>query len=182
MKKVFLSVVAVCAVVFSVGCNREPKAETEVLPSENEVVQQSDGNIFLDIDDAYLLSDEMNPSRNTAEWRFKVKSTGRYEVWLTSLTRDTMDLHYDIPVIVTFEDKRISEKPVGNEIILDDRDVQKPYYRADSRIGSIYIEDPGQYNIQIISDKLRAGTTAAQSTIQGSQTILKSLILKPLTQ
>ncbi len=173
---------ALATIIYFAGCNRESKSTSENITNEKEIVQQSDGQIQLNIEDAYLLSDEDNPSSNTAEWRIKVLNKGRYEVWLTSLTQDTMDLHYEAPVIVNFEDKKITGKPIGNEIVLDDNDVHTPYFRADSKLGSIYIEDPGQYNIQVVSDKLRKGSVSAQAAIQGSQTILRSLVLKPLTQ
>jgi len=168
-------------ILTTIGGCKKTGDRSDILITDNEVIQQSDGNILLDINDAYLLSDAEHPARNTAEWQFKALSKGRYEVWLSSITRDTMNLNYDQPVIVTFENKRITEKPIGNEIVLNDRNVNTPYFRADSKLGSIYIEDPGHYNIQVISEKLIPASISAGLELASPHTIVKYLILKPLT-
>jgi hypothetical protein len=45
------------------------------------------------IADADLIEVDGNPQYNTAEWVFKVEKPGRYDVWLSSLTLDTTQLH-----------------------------------------------------------------------------------------
>ncbi|MEZ5011692.1 MAG: hypothetical protein R2744_08895 [Bacteroidales bacterium] len=167
-------------VIISGGCGNNSAETASGEPVENEVVQYSNGTIMLDLRDAFLFNDEKNPDRNTAEWNFMVNSVGRYEVWLSTITQDTMDLGYQMPVIVNFGDKRLEGQPVGDEIILDDK-VAKPYFRADSRLGSIYIEDPGHYNIQIISEKVLPEARLKSSAMKGANAILDHIILKPLT-
>ncbi|HUS86768.1 MAG TPA: hypothetical protein VMW76_05975 [Bacteroidales bacterium] len=181
MGRVGLKLLAVVTITIIGGC-KGTSDKSDIAKADKEVIQQSDGNILLEINDAYLLSDAEHPARNTAEWQFQVLNKGRYEVWLSSITRDTMDLNFDDPVIVTFENKRITEKPVGNEIVLNDKDVIKPYFRADSKLGSIYIEDPGHYNIQVISEKLIPEPVSAGIELPSPHTIVKCLILKPLTR
>ena len=155
----------------SVDGNKESEAE-------DTIVQAEDGSIFLSLKDAYVLQDVSNPKRNTAEWRFTVINKGRYEVWLTSHTKDTMNLEYEKPVIVHFGDKRLEAQPVGNEIVLDDAEVDKPYYRADSRIGSILIEDSGSYNLQFISEKVLKNVPGKKKS---ASTIIDKIFLIPQT-
>jgi hypothetical protein len=157
------------------SCNNTGSGEEEI--PEGDIVQKMDGDIFLSLKDAYLLYDEENPHTNTAEWGFTVNNKGRYEVWLSSLTRDTMNLSYNEPVIIHFGDKRLEIQPVGNEIILDDDHVSRPYFRADSKIGSILIEDTGHYNIQIVSEKVLP--VGSDSDKEPASTILDQIILRP---
>jgi len=149
--------------------------------TEPDIEQQADGKVILDLRKAYLLQDSLHPDMNTAEWSFSIKSKGRYELWLSSFTKDTMDLKYESPVIIYFQDKRIQARPVGNQIIADDGGSSREYFRADSKLGSVYIDNPGNYNIQVVSDKVRPYETGLTS--MGSRhTELRSLILKPMTR
>jgi len=160
------------------GCSGNKANEGTDIVLENEVVQSVNGDILLALEDAYLFNDSSNPDRNTAEWNFLVKNEGRYEVWLSSLTRDTMNLGYSMPVIVNFGDKRLEIQPIGDEILIDN--VDKPYFRADSRAGSIYIDDPGHYNLQVISEKVLPGSVIKDGTARGIVTILDQIKLIPL--
>ena len=162
--------------IFLFGCNGNSNIDTN---SEADIVQKSDGRILLSLEDAYLLNDKKFPKRNTAEWNFTVTDKGRYEVWLISYTKDTMNLSYDKPVIVHFGDTRLEALPIGNEIVLGDNRVEEPYYRADSRIGSILIEDTGNYNIQIISEKV---VPSEESANNAAWTIMNRIMLKPQTR
>lgn len=180
MRRIGLLVVLGGLVIFSAGCGNKKSEVASDETVENEVMQFSNGTIMLNLQDAFLFNDEKNPDRNTAEWNFMVKNVGRYEVWLSTITQDTMDLGYQMPVIVNFGDKRLEGQPVGDEIILDEM-VEKPYFRADSRMGSIYIEDPGHYNIQIISEKVLPDAKLKSSALRGANAILDHIILKPLT-
>lgn len=169
-----ISLIIIVAFLALYACNN---ADSDQVVPEGDIVQKLDGNIFLSLKDAYLLYDEDNPHTNTAEWGFTVNSKGRYEVWLSSLTRDTMNLSYNVPVVVHFGDKRLEIQPVGNEIVLDDDHVSKPYFRADSRIGSILIEDTGHYNIQIVSEKVLP--CKGDNDLDAVNTILDQIILRP---
>ncbi len=170
-----ISLVLIFAALLSYGCNNGENREEDL--SEGDVIQKQDGSIFLSLKDAYLFYDEDNPNRNTAEWGFTVNSKGRYEVWLSSLTKDTMNLSYNEPVVIHFGDKRLEIQPVGNEIMLNDNHVSRPYFRADSKIGSILIEDTGHYNIQIVSEKVLP--RGVDSDRAPANTILDQVILKP---
>lgn len=167
-------------IIIAGGCGNNNTNDSNK-QTEPEITEQEDGSIVLDLEKAYLLQDSLHPDMNTAEWSFRIKSKGRYELWLSSYTRDTMDLHYESPVIINFEQKRIRANPVGNEIILDTPGTGKDYYRADSRLGSLYIDSPGDYSIQIVSAKVRPHETISERTGL-RHTELRSLILKPMTE
>ncbi len=64
-------------------------------------MQQPDGTISLQLDKADRYSDIQDPSENTAEWNVVVSKSGRYNVWLSSATRDTTDLNYKSKVLVS---------------------------------------------------------------------------------
>jgi len=179
MSRVGLLAAVVCLVVIAGGCKGNKGNEVSDSILENEVVQSGNGDILLALDDAYLFNDDNNPDRNTAEWNFLVKNEGRYEVWLSSLTLDTMNLGYNVPVIVNFGDKRLEIQPIGDEILLGNG-ADRPYFRADSRAGSIYINDPGHYNIQVISEKVLPGSVLKDGTARGIVTVLDQIKLKPL--
>lgn len=168
-------------IIIAAGCGNR-KADDFNKQAVPEISEQEDGSIVLDLEKAYLLQDSLHPDMNTAEWSFRVESKGRYELWLSSFTRDTMDLHYEVPVIVNFQQKRIRAKPVGNEIILDTPGTGRDYYRADSRLGSLYIDSPGDYSIQIVSAKVRPCEDLSGHKGSSRHTELRSLILKPMTE
>ena len=62
--------------------------------TENKILQQADGTISLKVDKADCYQDMSNPSSNTAEWNVVVSKSGRFNVWLSSATKDTTDLKY----------------------------------------------------------------------------------------
>lgn len=176
MLRVRFIVITVSIILLS-ACNNQGKRNKEVY--DDDIVQKTNGHILLSMKDAYMHYDKENPDQSTAEWGFTVNSKGRYEIWLSSLTLDTMNLSYEEPVIIHFGDKRIEKQPVGNRIVLDDDHVVFPYYRADSKLGSILIEDSGHYNLQVISEKVLPVTE--DSEIATASTILEQIILVPLT-
>lgn len=150
--------------------------------STSYITHQEDGTIILDLEKAYLLQDSLHPDMNTAEWAISIKNKGRYELWLSSYTRDTMDLKYEGPVFVNFQDKRIKAESIkGNEIVLDTPGLGDKFFRADSKLGSVYIQNPGDYNIQLVSSKVRPCETTPLSN-SSRHTELRSLILKPMTE
>ena len=140
---------------------------------------QEKGVVLL-IADADLIQVYDNPQYNTAEWLFTVKKPGRYDVWLSSLTSDTMKLYYADNVIITAGESRLTKKPISDEIVLDDTSVRKPWYRADSHMGSIFFSKPGEYQIQVISEKVEPRSAGMPDLSIDKQTHLNSLILKPL--
>lgn len=173
--------VIVLILVFASSCGNRNNGSNSDL-SSSYITQQEDGTIVLNLEKAYLLEDSLHPDMNTAEWSIRIKSKGRYELWLTSYTKDTMDLQYDGPVFINFQDKRIKvESIIGNEIVLDTPGLDKKYFRADSKLGSLYIENPGDYNIQLVGSKVRPFETSSLGN-SSRHTELRSLILKPMTE
>jgi hypothetical protein len=145
--------------------------------AENKIRQQDDGTISLKIDKAECYSDVVNPSSNTAEWQVVVSRSGRYNVWLSSATKDTTDLQYKNSVRLNIHDEQLEAKPLCDKVIQNSGDVSKPYFRADSFMGSLYIQDTGHYNIQVISDKILPDRHATSSE---DHTKLLSVFLTPV--
>lgn len=143
-------------VVFVFSCqDGSPKKEAEVKQSvQNKILQEPDGTISLKVDKADCYHDAVNPSENTAEWNVVVSKSGRFNIWLSSATKDTTDLNYKDSIMLNILDKRIHALPEVDKVVLNSGEVQYPYFRADSFVGSLYIQDTGMYNVQIISEKI----------------------------
>lgn len=154
------------------GVQTESKNETV----KNKILQQSDGSISLKVDKADCYQDKANPSSNTAEWSVFVSKSGRFDVWMSSATKDTTDLKYDNSVKLSILDNRLEAVPAVDKIILNSVDVAYPYFRADSFLGSLYIQDTGLYNVQIISEKILKDKT----DLENSKVL--SVFLQPTTR
>jgi hypothetical protein len=141
---------------------------------------KNERSVLLKIEDAALVQDAVDPDSNTAEWSFKVDQPGRYEVWLSSITRDTMHMGFDTVVTITAGDSRIEKMPLGDKIITNAKDIKAPWYRADSEMGTIFFNAPGEYAVQIISEKVKTLPADISSAITTDKTLIKSLILKPV--
>jgi hypothetical protein len=122
--------------------------------ADNAVMQQQDGTISLDVEQADTYHDINNPQINTAEWNVVVSKKGRYDVWLASATKDTTRLKYKNQVMLNILDNQLEAQPSIDKVIQNSSDVSLPYYRAESFIGSLFIPDTGVVNIQIISDRI----------------------------
>jgi hypothetical protein len=150
---------------------------------EAKISQQSDGSVSLKIEDATCYKSPSNPSDNTAEWNFVISKPGRYNVWIATATVDTMDLKYGDAVKISLGDEdRLEGKPVGNKIILDSSDVTPPYYRADSFMGTFYIQQAGEYNIQVISEKAIPAEELAITDHTSMPAKFMSVMLTPSTR
>lgn len=156
MKRTFslLIVMATVGGLLSSCGNSEKKAQSENNSDTNTIIQGEDGTISLKLEEADCYSDKENPSENTAEWNVVVSKSGRYQVWLTSATKDTTDLNYKNKVLISVQDVHLEGRPSCDRIVRNSNGVSHPYYRADSFIGSMYIRDPGEYNIQVISEQI----------------------------
>ncbi len=119
-----------------------------------KIVQKSDGTIYLDLNRADCYNDLKDPSGNTAEWDVVVSKSGRYDVWISSATKDTTNLKYKNPVRINVQFSRLEGHPACDKIVHDAGDVTFPYFRADSFVGSMYLPDTGEYSFQVISDKI----------------------------
>jgi hypothetical protein len=148
--------------------------------TEPKIKQQPDGTISLNVAKADCYSDKEDPSGNTAEWNVVVSKSGRYEVWISSATTDTIDLKYEKPVLVSIHDYRIQAKPACDRIYQNSSDVSHPYFKADSFLGSMYIQDTGLFNVQVISEKILPAEDASTSGNEIAK--LLSVSFKPETR
>jgi hypothetical protein len=148
--------------------------------AENGVLQQEDGTVSLKLDKAACYSDEVNPSNNTAEWNIVISKPGRFKVWLSSATKDTTDLSYANSVRISLSDDHLVVNPACDKIVQNSHDVPYPYFRADSYMGSFYLSEPGEYNIQVISEKVIAKNTGTKNASPTDDTILMSVMLTPM--
>jgi hypothetical protein len=149
---------------------------------QNKIRQQEDGTISLKVDKADCYQDAVNPSSNTAEWNVVVSKSGRFNVWLSSATKDTTDLKYNNSVKLSILDKRLEVRPACDKIIHNSSDVTYPYFRADSFLGSLYIQDTGLYNVQIISEKILFKDMNKESSSDTENSKLLSVFLTPVTR
>jgi len=154
MKRRVLGWILIVGFVFLYSCNNITINKDSEASDKNKIVQKDDGTISLNVEKAECYHDEENPSTNTAEWNVVVSKTGRYNVWLSSATKDTTDLEYDHSVMLSVLDNRIEALPEVDRVIQNSNDVTFPYFRADSYMGELFIQDTGIFNIQVISEKI----------------------------
>jgi hypothetical protein len=181
MKKELFVWMALTGVALVISCNDGVKSGRNMnMIADNTILQQKDGTISLKIDKAECYHDKVNPSSNTAEWNVLVSRSGRYDVWLSSATRDTTDLKYKKSVLLSIRDNRLEAVPIVNRVVQNSRDVPRPYYQADSFMGSLYIQDTGVYNVQVISDKVLPVDFKAKGSVSDEQTKIMSVSLTPV--
>ena len=165
------------------SCNNNVKPnENKKIRAENKILQQEDGTISLKVDKAECYHDMGDPSSNTAEWNVIVSKSGRFNVWLSSATKDTTNLQYKNSVMLSILDKRLETHPACDKIIQNSTDVTYPYYRADSFVGSLYLQDTGLYNIQVISEKILPQGYKNDGTSVNENSKLLSVFLTPITR
>jgi hypothetical protein len=168
-------------ILFTWSCSHK-EGNNESSDSENRVLQQNDGTISLILDKAACYSDAFNPSNNTADWNVVISKPGAFKVWLSSATKDTSVLHYINSVRISLMDDQLLVKPACDKIVRNSTEVHYPYYRADSYMGSVYFSEPGEYNIQIISEKVIAKNTRLQDKAMANDTKLISVMLTPIVR
>jgi len=176
-RKVFTIIGMVVLLAWSCGSNKDQSSV-----SENAVVQKADGTLALDMDLATCYSDDVNPASNTAEWNVVVSKPGTFRVWLSSATKDTTKLSYSNSVKLSLMDKFLEVNPVCDKVVLNAGNVSLPYYRADSYMGSLYISEPGEYSIQVISEKVMPKEAVKSEVSASDDTRLMSVILSPMTR
>ncbi|MFN8240905.1 MAG: hypothetical protein U0X39_09155 [Bacteroidales bacterium] len=170
-------IIAVCVVA---ACGR--KDGTNSGSNSPKIEPRSDGSIVFDIEKAACYRNQADPSNNTAEWSFVITKPGRYKVWLTTATIDTMNLNYSGKVRVSLQDDLLEVRPVGDKIVLDSENIKPPYYRADSYMGTFYIQDAGTYSLQVISEKVLSKDDLAKSDNAAVPAKLMSVVLTPMTR
>lgn len=183
MKNIRFTLLTLAFLLILNSCvNSGRNGEKFVLSAGQKVLPQEDGTFSLSLEKAAFYKNEIDPSSNTAEWNIVVSKPGRYNVWLSSATKDTMNLSYTNSVKIDLADERLEAKPIGDKIVLDANEVKYPYYRADSFMGTIYIQEAGEYNLQVISEKVTNKGAKAEVALSEDNTKLMSVILTPLTR
>lgn len=181
-RKIFVLFI-LCGITFLYSCNHNTeRKEVNNATTENKILQQPDGSISLKVDKAECYHDMVNPSSNTAEWNVVISKSGRFNVWLSSATKDTNNLQYNHSVMLSILDNRLEANPECDKIILNSSDVSYPYFRADSFMGSLYIQDTGLLNIQIISDKILPKGYQNKNSSETEDTKLLSVFFTPITR
>lgn len=183
MRNILFLVSVLVVSIITYSCTDSGNKPGKVVIANNNIVQQKDdGTIDLHIEKASCYHDNVNPSCNTAEWNIIVSKPGRYKVWLSSATKDTMDLQYTSTVKISLLDERLDVRPVSDKIVLNANDVKYPYYRADSYMGTFYIQEPGEYSIQVISEKAVAQSDKPLGKSIIDHTKMMSVFLTPMTR
>ena len=157
-------------------------SKNDLQNAENMVAQQKDGTFSLLLDKAACYCDKADPSGNTAEWKIVITQPGRFKVWLSSATKDTTDLHYANSVRISLLDKQFEVDPACDRIIHTSGEYPSSYFRADSYMGSFFVSEPGDYVIQVISEKVIAKNTMANSILSAEDTMLMSVFLTPMNR
>lgn len=148
--------------------------------AENRILQEEDGTVSLKLDKAVCYNDAVNPSNNTADWDIVISKPGRFKVWLSSATKDTADLSYTNSVRINLLDDHLEVNPACDKVVQNSGDVPSSYYLADSYMGSFYVSEPGEYNIQVISEKVLARNTGSETASEVDDTKLMSVRLTPI--
>jgi hypothetical protein len=183
MGRKLFTILVMAGVTLLYSCNNSGgKNDTSVWSAQNRIKQQDDGTISLKVDKAECYQDMANPESNTAEWNVVVSKSGRYNVWLSSSTKDTTNLKYKSTVMLSILDNRLEGRPACDRIIYNSSDVQYPYFRADSFMGSLYLKDTGLYNIQIISEKIIPKDFKQDGSEISDESKLLSVFLTPIVR
>ena len=178
MRRRFFQIIYGLVIVLVWSCGQQGTTKNSQ-EAENRILQQADGTVSLKLDKAVCYSDAVNPTNNTADWNVVISKPGRFKVWITSATKDTSDLSYSNSVKVNILDDHLEVNPSVDKIVQNSGDVPHSWFRADSYVGSFYVPEAGEYNIQVISDKVIAKNTGSKNNPQVDDTMLMSVMLTP---
>lgn len=178
MKKVSKILWLGLAAVLLWNCGNQ--TNKKVGSADKSVVQQEGGVISLKLANAECYTDQTDPSVNTAEWNVVISKPGKYKVWLSSATKDTINLNYKNTVKVSLSDNQLEVIPACDKVIHNSKEVSFPYFRADSYMGLFNIEEPGEYNIQVISEKVMPKLSVNQPESIPDKSKLMAVILSPM--
>ena len=180
MKRIFFIAVVLVVVVFAglTSCGNDTSLNSKEGKNRKGTGVEGEA-VVLSIGEAELIEVDDNPQYNTAEWLLEVEKPGRWDVWLSSLTVDTTKLHFSESVIITAGETKLEKRPLSDRIVHEDKSVTEPWYRADSHMGSVFFSKPGEYQVQVISDKVEAHSTDLSQVSIDKHTLINSVILKP---
>jgi hypothetical protein len=179
-RKKYILLVILSVILFSSCKNSGVENNLKNILVQNRILQQEDGTISLKADNAECYHDMVNPSSNTAEWNVFVSKSGRFNVWLSSATKDTTNLQYKNSVMLSILDNRLEAHPACDKVFQNSTEVTYPYFRADSFIGSLYIQDTGLYNIQLVSEKITPEDYTTKGSSVHESTKFLSVFLTPI--
>lgn len=148
----------------------------------HRIIQQEDGTVLLKLSEAAMYKDPSDAAGNTAEWEVVITKPGRYKVWLTSATKDTMNLRYSNAVKISLMDDQLEGKPVCDNILENAGIVHDSYFIAESYMGSFFIQDSGEYKVQVISEKVDPKKIGKQNSSLMDDTMMISVNLAPATR
>ncbi|HEX2921462.1 MAG TPA: hypothetical protein VHO50_09900 [Bacteroidales bacterium] len=177
MVKIIKGLLVIAGIILYSCSNSDKKINTGKELS-NTVMQDQDGTVSLLIDEADTYHDSEDPESNTAEWNVLISKSGRYDIWLSSATKDTTRLEFDNSVMLSIKDDLLEAYPSVDKVIHNSTDVFYPFFRADSFMGSLYLQDTGMYNIQVISDKILPEDPSEKS-LETDATKILSVFLTP---
>jgi hypothetical protein len=181
-RKIF-ALILITGIGLGYSCNNSSKKSvTGESSNVTKIEQQKDGTISLNLEKADRYSDMVNRTCNTAEWDVVVSKSGRYNVWISSATRDTTDLRYKDKVRVSVQDENVEAHPACDKIILNSTDVIYPWFRADSFMGAMYIQDTGVFHVQVISEQIVPKDYNMKETSGAELSKLLSVYLTPATR
>ncbi len=176
-------IIIAMVLIISGSCIKSGSNKSDAGSETGKIVQQEDGTISLTMEKAAFYQNKIDPSLNTAEWNFVVSKPGRYNVWLSSITHDTMNLGYKNTVKIDLNnDERLEARPIGNKIVKDVKNFDDSYFRADSYMGSFYIQTPGEHSIQVISEKVISSENMFNRDSAPQGTMIVSVFLEPKTR
>jgi hypothetical protein len=182
MKRIYLVWVVLTGVTLLVSCGRNGSHDLHgAMVADNKIFQQQDGTISLNLKMADCYQDVVNPASNTAEWNVVVSRKGRYDIWLSSATKDTTDLDYKNSVLLSIRDNRFEAVPTVSRVVQKSTEVSEPYFQADSYLGTLYIQDTGVYNVQVISDRILPESKAGHGPESDAETKILAVSLTPAT-
>jgi hypothetical protein len=179
MKKIHFRLIICLVLLFVWSCTGHKNTKNSAV-SGNGILQQEDGTVSLKLEKASFYKDDINPSNNTAEWNMVISKPGRFKVWLSSATKDTTELSYMNSVRISLLDDILEVYPACDRIVQNSGDVPYQYFRADSYMGTISVSEPGNYNIQLISEKVISKNSENKESVDDTK--LLSVILTPLTR
>lgn len=183
MKKCIFVLLVGATIFIAVSCGKKVNSTVEnETDSKNQIQQKADGTISLKVESAHCYHDMVNPSSNTAEWNVLVSRSGRFDVWLSSVTKDTTDLKYKNSVVLSILDNKLEAQPDCDKVFSTSSEVKYPYFRADSFMGSLYIQDTGSYSIQLISEKIIPDSKNKDLSHDIENSKLISVSLTPVTR
>ncbi|MRR21849.1 hypothetical protein EG830_02580 [bacterium] len=173
------TVLAVAVFFGLTSCNSDNNHNGKAGNGNNDSAGVNSEGIVLSIAEAELIEVDDKPQYNTAEWLFTVEKPGRYDVWLSSLTVDTTHLRFGDDVIITAGETKLEKLPVSDRVVTEDKSIKEPWFRADSHMGSVFFSKPGEYQVQVISDRVGQVASDLTQLSIAQHTLINSVILKP---